>query len=276
MAGRTQFEPLESPASDPARSRWILHRKPIGTDRVPRGYEQKHGRRRGGRKRHETSTGGGAGRVLFDLAAGCVRLRRISATHDRKLRAGQAAPTGSKPRPPGLFSWWHRGGSQDRARRRRRLGSGTSRDRPAPRKARWTRPPTDESVAGDAIGMDGPQLPSIQPARGTALRPAAPHDAGDSQRRDVDQPHCRSSQRETDARGDGTRSLARMARFDRRKGLAGPALIRSRDRSGSRARHLDDLPFSPTPPPLEVASPEHARAGERESRRCHDARLLRR
>ena len=54
-----------------------------GSIGFPEDVSEKQGWPRGGRKRHETSTGGGAGRATVDALAGGFRLRWFSSTIDR-------------------------------------------------------------------------------------------------------------------------------------------------------------------------------------------------
>ena len=153
--------------------------------------------------------------------------------------------------PPGLFSWWHRGSyanRRHRAKPHRSPESATRRSQRHASRAIGRQNPWPETQS-EWVARNFPRFNRLwngTPAGGP-LTPA-------TRAVDLDQPHAGS------ARGRDRPSRQRSRVSDRAVRPTDGAFPDDRrssaDRSGSRAQNLDDLPFSPTPPP--VKSPRQA------------------
>ena len=243
-AGRMPIRPrLTSP-----RSRWLPHRKPVRIDRVPENVK-KHGRRRGGRIRHETSTGRESRRTLFGLAAGasgCAGFpQRTTGTSPWAARLRRETAS-----PPGLFSWWHRSPS--------RVDAAPA---DSTRLAETARPSQGNADASQTATNPWPETQSEWMARtfprfnrlwnGTpAARPAGGPDANGvlwTNRTCDDSPAADAEVTASAPRSDGA---------VRPTEGASPLQTASKPgRSGVQAPYFDNLPFSPTPPSVKSPRP---------------------
>ena len=158
---------------------------------------------------------------------------------------GSAPPEGQSVSRPGLFSWWHRSSSQNAANETASAGGPEMAS--AGQRHDLAGSADGQSLARITIGVGGSQLPSIQPdlERGTdRRRPEAggPADELSTSRDPNNQPMSE------------TPETAAVPRSDRAvRPTEGPSSDDNRsnaNRSGPRAQNLDDLPFSPTPPPV--------------------------
>ena len=123
-----------------------------------------------------------------------------------------------------------------------------------------------ESLARNAIGVDGSQLPAIQPDlergpdRGTRAEVGGPADDLSNEPRSEQSAHVRNAR-------NGSRSLVPIEPFDRLKGLPRMTRGSNADRSASASPESRRSAVFTDAAAGEVSSPKHARAGERDSGR---------
>ncbi len=161
------------------------------------------------------------------------------------------APADGEPTPPpGVFSWLHRGPSQTGAAPTDGAGAAeTSRPNAAPVVA--NRPVTDPwpESQSEWFARNFPRLNRLWNGSPTGT----PRDAGDSTGR---LQMSRASANSTAADEPVTASTPRADQDVRpTDGASQETGASSADRSGSRAKYPDDLPYSATPPPVRSPRP---------------------